>query len=1252
MLVTFVSTVPSSVLVEAALELKEQFDLPLKLKVYYPRQIDEEKVDDGSVEKDLRTSDAVFLDIRGSGRSIDLVYQSLKDECNIVINLMAPVGKMMEITRLGSFAGRSLAGKIGRDEAREPEDVWKKISRAESLVQTAGKLIPLGPVKDAGNYVRLTRYWRYGGKENYRNLLMLLLRDYLNCDLPQAKEPTAFPEYGIYHPQMGFFHDCKEFLSASGYDRASPTVGVLFYGNMHFEQCQPVLRSLQRELDGSNLLPVFCDGIHNLRAMREFFFIDGKPILDALVNLTWFRINGGPMGGDPELTRRLLSDLNVPVFTPACMYSREIDEWKSSEAGLSPLESIMAVIWPELDGCIEPIPCCAVQSVDRGEWQASEVAALEERVCRIASRINSWIRLKRKNNKDKRLAIIIYNYPPGEENLGVASYLDVFASVSRLLQRLKDEGYNVDLPQKPLHEIFQNLGLFNSAFWQQPEKLLKSGFCLDEGSYMQFFSSLPQSMRRDVVQAWGEPPGRVMVARGRLLIPGVQLGSIFIGVQPARPPLGEEDVAKASHDKTKPPHHQYIAFYHWLEKVWRADAVVHVGTHGLAEFTKGKEIGLSDECFPDLLIGSLPHLYFYHVVNTSEVVIAKRRLYGTTIGYNSPPYMTSDLYRDYAELEDLIDEHGQARLHDTLRMSRVEEKILQKASELHLRSEDLDSIHAELYEMKRRIIPKGLHIIGERYQASDMKSFLEFILRYDREECKSLNRIMAEARGLDYDEVLRDKICFVGDLEEIDRQASHLATICLDDSADAAVQASGLARAQAYQLRKTLDYGLHFLEMYSANDGEIESFLQGLKMSFIPAASGGDVIRTPQILPTGRNLTQFDPTRVPTQTAVERGSEIAENTISAYLKKEGRFPESTGVILWGFETTKTGGETVGQILSYIGVRLVKDVGAWAPRLDLVPLEELGRPRIDALVNICGFFRDMFPNVVLLLDQAFNLAAGQDEPLEMNFVRKHSLQNQERMNCMGLDDRTVRKMANGRIFGPKAGEYGTRMLPLVEDSVWRTEEELSEVFIQSMDHLYAENQHGVKSDDIYRSNLARIDLVSQVRDSHDREIIDLDHYYEFFGGLSRAVQKERGRAPEMLISDTTGEIVLTEDVQDVVARGARTRLLNPKWADAMLEHDFHGAQQVADRVENMLGLAATTHAVENWIWSEIASLYIFDQEMQEKLARNNRYAAAEVAQRLLEAQRRGYWQATEEEMERMREASMEMEGRIEEMTEPR
>jgi len=672
-----------------------------------------------------------------------------------------------------------------------------------------------------------------------------------------------------------------------------------------------------------------------------------------------------------------------------------------------------------------------------------------------------------------------------------------------------------------------------------------------------------------------------------------------------------------------------------------------VGTHGLAEFTKGKEVGLSNECFPDLLIGSMPHLYFYHVVNTSEVVIAKRRLYATTLGYNSPPFTTSDLYEGYAELEDLIDEYSQSRQHGDLKADIVQEKIFKKAGELKIEGRDVPGIHDELYEMKRRIIPKGLHILGEIYERKDLQSFFEFILRYDREGIKSLNRILAESKGLDYDQVLHNRESFVEVLKEIDRIASHLCGLCLEKSVDFAVRESGISSKAREELRETLSFSLDFLEKYSSNDAEITGLLRGLEAGFIEQSAGGDVIRTPDILPTGRNLTQFDPNRIPTQTAMQRGQEIAENTICVYKEKKANYPETVGLILWGFETTKTGGESIGQILSYLGVRIIRDAGSWAPRLEVISLEELGRPRVDCLVNICGFFRDMFPNIVLLLDRAFNLVAELDEETEKNFVRKHSLKNKEDLKSANLDERTALKMANGRVFGPKAGEYGTRMLPLLEDSIWKTEEELAEVFIQSMDHLYTENLHAVKSDELYRANLSRVELVSQVRDTHDREIIDLDHYYEFFGGLSRAVQMEKGEPVRMLISDTTEEVIRTEDVARAINRGARTRLLNPRWANAMLSHEFHGAQQIADRVENMLGLAATTHSVENWIWSAIAERYLFDREMNEKLTNNNSFAAAAVAERLLEAEKRGYWQATTEEMEKLREVYLDVEGDIEE-----
>lgn len=1241
-----ISTVPASALAEAVKELKDGFELSIDFKIYYPNQIDEE-IDEEIVKEDLVSSDAVLIDIRGGGRSSEVVYDALKDEEKIILNLVAPVGKLMSITRLGSFLGRRIADKIvAPGEVRDPENLWKKIKHAQRVVETGGRILPLRSMRDASNYVKITRYWRYGGKENYRNMLILLLREYLGYDLPKAKEPVEFPEYGIYHPEYGYFTDLESFLERSGFVEDRPTIGILFYGGMHFDQSISTVISFIKEFEEFNLIPVYADGVHNLTAMRRYFLKMDQPIVDAIINLTWFRLNGGPLGGDHELTRELLMRLNVPVFAPAPMFMRDIDRWRESPTGLSPIEVITAVIWPELDGCIEPIPSCGVQNIRIGELDAKEVVPIDDRISRIAGRIRRWIKLRNMPNHEKRIGIIIYNYPPGEKNIGKAGYLDTFRSLKRLLEHLKEDGYEVELPDTDLRELFEKMAIVNSGTWLRKERTLENCRSLDVKEYIEFFGQLHDSMQSDIMETWGTPPGQVMALSDKILIPGIELGNVFVGIQPARPPLGDADLAEASHDKTKPPHHQYLAFYYWLREIWGADAVIHVGTHGLAEFMKGKEVGLSSNCFPDLLIGDMPNLYIYHILNTSEVVIAKRRLYGTMIGHNSPPYTTSELYDEYSELQDLIDEYSEAAVQDPPRCKRVREKILDRAEKLNFKGEDIDHIHEELYEMRRRIIPKGLHIIGEEYEGEDLKRFIEFMLRYDRDDTKSLNRILAESMNIDYDSVLRNRDKFASGLEEIDERCAMLVDRSIEGSIEAALERSNLPTKHRNDLRDTLEYGMNLMRRYSQNDAEIGGCLRGLGGKFIEQGGGGDIIRSPDILPTGRNLTQFDPNRIPTQTAFDRGAEIADNTISRYLERDGVYPESVGVILWGFETTKTGGESIGQILHYLGVRIVRETGTWDPELVVRSLEELDRPRIDCLVNICGFFRDMFPNIMQLLDRAFNLVAELDEPTKMNYVRKHSLENLKMLKDEP-HEKTAIKTANGRIFGPRAGEYGTRMLPLIEDSIWRNEEDLAEVFIQSMNHLYAENIHATKSDDVYRMNLARVEMVSQVRDSHDYEMIDLDHYYEFFGGLSNAVKAARGKRPEMLVTDTTGELIETECARDVITRGARTRLLNPKWTEGMLKHDFHGTQQISDRVENMLGLAATTGSVDNWIWSSIAERYVFDDNIRDKLIENNRFAAAEIMERLFEAERRGYWDATDGVLEKLRKIYLDLEGKIEE-----
>ncbi len=1255
MKLSVVSTVHSTAIAEAMHEVTQTFAPDVEFKLYYPHQFDHEEIDEAAFIEDLATSDAVLIDIRGAGRASELAHTALKDRDNIVINLMGPFGPLFEIARLGSLSGKRIterakppsnAGIGGGEGDRDPP------RRPPSLEEMA-KYLPGEIRNDAANYSTIIKYWRNGGAENYCNLFVFLLREYLGCDaLPEAQEPIEYPDYALYHPDLGHFTDRAEYYRAAGFDQEKPTIGIMFHGGMHLDQNMPVVRALLRELSEYNILPFYSAPEYNLRAMEEYYFEQGKPLVDAVINLKWFRINGGPLGGNPDLTTDLLKRMNVPVFAPVSMFSQDIEVWEEETAGISPVMTIMAVIWPELDGCIEPIPCCGLQTRDLHGCEVKEVTAIEDRIARIAGRIRNWLHLKALANGDKKVAVIIYSYPPGEGNLGGASYLDTFESVKRMLEWFREDGYTVEVPAQPLHEIFEDHAIVNSGEWHHAGETLHHCFRLDLEDYLAHFRRFPEGVQQDVITSWGEPPGAIMTHGDAFVIPGIQLGNIFIGIQPARPPLDESDLAKAAHDKTAPPHHQYIAFYQWLEKVWNADLVFHVGTHGLAEFTKGKEIGMSGRCFPDILIGTMPHLYIYSVTNTSESTIAKRRLYGTMISYNSPPFSTSDLYEQYLELEDLIDEYEEATGRDQdLRAERVYEKIFALAKELNFEEESIPELHEALYEMKRSIIPQGLHILGEQYSDEALKRYIEFLLRYDRDGMPSLNRILGEAEGLDYDTAIRNKPQYAHALDRIDQRCRQIVDCLVGEGVDAALEASGVTPPVQAVMRAILETGLALSHAYANNANELESCLRGLRTEFISPSLGGDVIRKPDVLPTGMNINQFDPTKIPTQVACERGAEIAANTVEKFLQHDGRYPESVGIVLWGFETTNSGGETIGQILQYLGVRVVRRFGSWQTDLEVIPLVELGRPRIDCHLSICGFFRDMFPNIMQLLNRAVALVSELDEPLEMNFVRKHSLENlkhlkQDLVNGL-LDEKTAKKYAYGRLYGPRAGEYGTRMLPLLEDSIWREEKDLAEIYMESMSHLYVDNVHGEKNPGLYRTNLSNVELVSQVRDRHDREIVDLDHYFEYFGGLAKAVETLAGKKPMMMISDTTKEVINTEDVRDVITRGTRTRLLNPKWIDEMLKHEYHGAQQIEERVYNTLGLAATTNAVDNWIWSSIAERYVFDEEMRQRLQENNRFAAAGIAERLLEAEQRGYWDATDEEMDKLRQAYLDIEGGIEE-----
>lgn len=438
-----------------------------------------------------------------------------------------------------------------------------------------------------------------------------------------------------------------------------------------------------------------------------------------------------------------------------------------------------------------------------------------------------------------------------------------------------------------------------------------------------------------------------------------------------------------------------------------------------------------------------------------------------------------------------------------------------------------------------------------------------------------------------------------------------------------------------------VDYITDLRERIEKSDESWE-LLHGLRGGYLPPRVAGDPIRSPEVYPTGGNMYEFDPRRIPNSTAKYRGEKAAEEVLQRYLQSHDGYPETIGSVLWGFETVKTKGETIAQILSYLGVRLVEK-GPYFKELDIIPLEELNRPRIDVFVTICGIFRDLFQNQISLLNRAVEKVAHLDEPTDRNFVRKHYLEMKDEHG----------DLAKARVFGPSDTEYATSMRTKIETNQWKDEKELVESYDQSMNHAYLgeELQKIEKSPKVFKKLAEGIDAVTQVRDNTEYEFTDLDHYYEFFGGLSRSVEEKKGNRPEQLVVDSADANIEIENIEKVIERASRTRTLNPKWIEGMLKHDFHGTQKIAQRVEHTLGLAATTGAVDNWIWKKIAERYVYDEKMLEKIAENNKFAAMKLMKRLLEAHQRGYWKATEEEIRKLKEAYMHIEGLAEETTNP-
>jgi len=1191
---------------DAVSELKAEYGDILSLRKIYLSDLDRGRISPDEVKNELDASQVVLVDIRGQSAMSDYLQELLPRSQATIVVLIGGSSHIFACTRMGSFKGSD----IFKGDRQMDMEGFIRAKKFSELTRRIGTMLPFGKLKDMRNWVIAQEYYANYGTENLKGLLLFLLREYGKVKVKQVPPPQKALDFGIWWPDKGFFRELAGFQKEVNWDSTRPSIGVLFYGQMHFADCVPLVREfIARVGDRANIIPVFSAAEYNLEAVSRYFLHGETPVIDLMVNLQYFRIHGGPYGGTPEPTYELLQRLNVPVLIGFHLYSTEIEQWQK-ERKINPLEVVLGTVLPELDGCIEPLMVGGLATLGRDESIAAEVKesqAVPERVARLADRALGWVNLRRKRNADKKLALLLYDYPPGEANMGAAGYLDSLASLEDFLHKLAAGGYHVEIPPGKLLDSLLSRGVANSPRFQnsRPE------ITVSAGQYQEWFAQLPTDVRQEMITRWGSPPGKVMAEDGKLYIPGIVLGNVFIGVQPSRGV--HEDLEKAYHDRDLPPHHQYLGFYKWLEKEFQADAIIHWGMHGTLEFTKGKEVPLSGTCYPDILIGTLPHLYYYWVGNPSESTIAKRRGYAVTVSHASPPTTGADLYGGYLELEDLIKEHDRAEVNEK---SHLEELISAKAHELNLDAADNESLKLLLYRMKRRLIPEGLHRIDYKLEGKALVSYLTSVLRFGR-EVPSLHALLAERQGHDPQELAACPEL----AREVDNEARHLV--------------AELLAGNAVDIPDEITQYILELSRHIDQSDESGGLLRALSGEYLLPNLGGDPLRTPGVFPVGRNMYEFDPRLIPTRTAQRLGEAAASQVLNRFREKHGRYPESLGLVLWGFETVKTGGDTIAQILSYLGVRLVSRASPWFKELELIPLEELGRPRIDVVITICGIFRDLFGTHIDLLNKAIEMVAGAEEPPEHNYVRKHYLETKDGFG----------ELAGARIFGPADNEYATSMRTLVESSQWSNEKELAASYDRSMSHAYWGGST-VRTPQLFEHLVSHIDLVTQERDNTEYEITDLDHYYEFFGGLARSVREKRGEYPEQWFLDSTEENLEVADAETVIDRATRTRMLNPKWVEGMLRHDFHGAQKVAQRVEYLLGLEATTGQVKEWLFDQTARTLLFDDEMRRKLMENNRYATLDMAERMLEAHSRGYWSAAAEDLEKLKTLILDMENWLE------
>lgn len=1101
---------------------------------------------------------------------------------------------------------------------------------------------------------RIWRYLREGGVINAKELFNFIGNEFFNLDLPW-QEPRPLPDTLLYHPQLKEA-SLREWQQE--WQAGQPVAAILFYRN-HLEsantQAFDELIALVKA-ENLNPLPIATLSLKSDSSLNTVNQLLKQAEVKVILNTTGFSIASSR---DDNQSRYFSVD--VPVLQ-CILAANNHDDWSSGQ-GLRSRDIAMNIALPEMDGRLISRAISFKELQQRSERTESDIIGYQlaqDRAQFVVQLAKRWATLSTTANARKRVALILANYPTHEGRIGNGVGLDTPASTINLLSSMQDAGFPItDLPDNGDALVNQLLqGVTNDLSTQANRHAFQSVSLED---YQRWFEQIPMVNQQAILSRWGSVEQDPKVRQGRIMIPGIRLGETFVGIQPAR---GYNlDVAANYHDPDLVPPHYYLAFYFWIREVYQAQAVAHIGKHGNLEWLPGKGTGLSAECWPEIALGPMPHLYPFIVNDPGEGAQAKRRTQAAVIDHLMPPMTRAETYGELEALEHLVDEYYQAMSLDKSRADYLREQILAQLkttnlleelnispSEASASSDDnelLESLDTYLCELKEAQIRDGLHILGylpEGEQHIDTLVALSRLPRGQQIHDKGILHALAEdlQLGTDIDPLqLNNGESWNGPKPEVlqaitDSQwrsnadtrerlelfAKHLLSLHLEGEkidVDTWPATTSLLSFIGGELRQKLQQSTH---------DEIHHFIAGLEGKFIPAGPSGAPTRGRlDCLPTGRNFYSVDTRSIPTPAAWALGQKSADALIHRHLQEQGDYPKTLGLSVWGTATMRTGGDDIAQAFALMGVKPIWNRASnRVVDFEVIPGFILNRPRVDVTLRISGFFRDAFSNVIRLFDAAVQKLAEMDEPPSINPIKARIESEQAALIDQGATIEQAQKQARWRVFGSKPGAYGAGLQGLIDERCWENDADLAQAYLNWGSYAYGQDDAGTVATEALQQRLSTVEAVLQNQDNREHDILDSDDYYQFQGGMANAVRVLSRQQPQIYHADHANpEAPKVRTLQEELSRVIRSRAVNPKWLNAIRRHGYKGAFEMAATVDYLFAYDATTDLVADYQYGMMTDAYLLDEENRQFLEDHNPNALKEMTERLLEAIQRGLWE---------------------------